>query len=136
MGIIIDGVYVGNKKARLKHEPSGAELITVAPKDNFGAGNSFSPTDLVASALGACMMLIMSIAGEREGMDLSGMRMRVEKEMTSAPRRIGKLTLELHLPARLTAQERERLERVARECPVLRSIHPDVIVDARFVCDV
>ena len=135
MSVIIDGVYIGHKKARLKHEPSGAELLTAAPKDNFGDGSSFSPTDLVAGALGACMMLIMSIAGEREGIDLSGMRMRVEKEMSSAPRRIGKLTLELHLPARLSAGERERLERVARECPVLRSLHPDVVVDARFLYD-
>ncbi len=135
MSVIIDGVYVGNKKARLKHEPSGTEILTVAPKDNFGDGSSFSPTDLVASGLGACMMLIMSIAGEREGMDLSGMRFRVEKEMISAPRRIGKLTLELHLPARLDAPQRERLESVARECPVLRSVHPDVVVDARFLYD-
>lgn len=135
MGILIDGVYLGNKKARLKHEPSGAELITVAPKDNFGDGSSFSPTDLVASALGACMMLILSIPAEREGIDLSGMRFRVEKEMNSAPRRIGRLTLELHLPARLSAAERERMERMAHACPVLRSLHPDVAVDPRFLYD-
>ena len=135
MGIIIDGVYLGHKKARLKHEPSGAELITVVPKDNFGDGSSFSPTDMVASALGACMMLILSIPAEREGLDLSGMRFRVEKEMSSAPRRIGKLTLELHLPARLSAAQRERLERLAHACPVLRSLHPDVAVDPRFLYD-
>ena len=136
MGVIIDGVYLGNKKARLKHEPSGTEILTVAPKDNFGDGSSFSPTDLVASALGACTMLIMSIPAEREGIDLSGLRMRVEKEMSSAPRRLGKLTLEVHLPGRLSTVERERLERVARECPVLCSLHPDITVDARFVYDV
>jgi uncharacterized OsmC-like protein len=135
MSVIIDGVYAGNKKARLKHQPSGAEILTDAPRDNAGQGSSFSPTDLVAGALGACMMIIMSIAAEREGMDLSGMCMRVEKEMSSAPRRIGKLTLAVHLPARLSPQERERLERVARECPVLRSLHPDVAVDAQFVYD-
>lgn len=136
MGVVIEGVYLGNKKARLRHEPSGAEFLTDVPRDAGGEASSFSPTDLVGGALGACMLSVMGLAAERAAIDLAGTRMRVEKEMTPPPRRVGKLTVTVHLPARLEAKERERLERVARECPVLRSLHPDVTVDAQFLYDV
>jgi putative redox protein len=136
MSVVIEGVYLGNKKARLRHEPSGAEFLTDVPRDAGGEASSFSPTDLVAGALGACMISVMGVVAERAGIDLGGTRMRVEKEMTSAPRRVGRLTVTLRLPARLKAEERERLERVARQCPVLRSLHPEVTVDAQFLYDV
>lgn len=136
MGVIIDGFYLGNKKAKLVHEPSGVELIADAPRDNAGEGSSFSPTDLVAGALGACMMIIMGILAERSGTDLSGMRMQVVKEMRSEPRRIASLTAVLHLPQRLSQEERLKLERAARGCPVLHSLHPDVAVDPQFLYDV
>lgn len=135
MGVIVDGFYLGNKKAKLVHEPSGVELIAAPPRDNAGDGSSFSPTDLVAGALGACMMLIMGILADRSGLDLSGMNMRVVKEMRSEPRRIASLAVILHLPQRLSAEERLKLERAARACPVLQSLHPDVAVDAQFLYD-
>jgi putative redox protein len=136
MGVVIDGFYVGNKRTRLVHGPSGSEVLTDAPRDNAGEGAFFSPTDLVAGALGACVMTIMGIVAERSGIDLAGMTMRVEKEMRSAPRRIGTLTLAVHLPARLTEAERQKLEAAARACPVHESLHPDVSVDLEFVYDV
>lgn len=135
MSVVIEGRYLGRKKVRLCHEPSGVELVTDAPRDNQGEGSSFSPTDLVAGALGACMMTIIGIVAEREGLDLSGMRMRVEKHMESNPRRIGALEISLHLPARLSEEDRRRLEGVARACPVYHSLHPGIRMDARFVYD-
>jgi uncharacterized OsmC-like protein len=135
MGVIIDGFYLGNKKAKLVHEPSGSELIAAAPRDNAGDGSSFSPTDLVAGALGACLMIIMGILADRSGLDLSGMKMRVVKEMRNDPRRIASLSVLLHLPQRLSPDERLKLERAARTCPVLQSLHPDVAVTPQFVYD-
>lgn len=136
MGVIIDGLYTGNKKVRLEHEPSGAVLITDAPKDNQGEGSSFSPTDLVAAALGSCMMTIVGIVAERNGIELSGMRMRVEKEMRSEPRRVASLSLAIHMPRGIPLEQREKFERAARTCPVEQSLHPEVHVEVNFLYDV
>lgn len=136
MGVIIDGLYTGKKKVRLTHEPSGAQLITDAPKDNQGEGSSFSPTDMVAAALGSCMMTIIGIVGERNGVNLAGMRMRVEKEMRAEPRRIGSLTLAIHMPQDVPVEQRQKFERAARTCPVEQSLHPDVNVDVKFFYDI
>ena len=136
MGVLIEGFYLGNKRTRLIHGPSGAELLTDAPRDNAGQGAFFSPTDLVAGALGACMMTILGMLAERSGIDLSGMSMRVEKEMRSAPRRIGTLSVTLHLPARLPEEQRQKFEAAARACPVEQSLHPEVTLNVEFVYDV
>ncbi len=127
MGVKITGEYIGSKKIKLCHEPSGASLATSAPVDNNGDGSSFSPTDLVAAALGSCVLTTMSILYERDGIDLSGMSMEIEKIMSSGqPRRIAELKLVVRMPARLTSAEREKVERAGRSCPVHRSLHPDV----------
>jgi putative redox protein len=136
MGVLVEGSYLGKKRVRLIHGPSGTELLADAPRDNAGEGAFFSPTDLVAGALGACMMIIMGIVAERSGIDLAGMTMRVEKEMRSTPRRIGGLSLALHLPAGLTEEQRRKLEAAARTCPVHQSLHPDVSVGVEFLYDV
>ncbi len=136
MGVLIEGEYIGKKKVRLKHEPSGAEIVTDAPRDNQGEGSAFSPTDLVAAGLGACMMTIIAIVGERSGLDLSGMRMKVVKEMHSDPRRIGCLPIEIHMPGRLSPEDRQKLERAAGTCPVAKSLLPDIHVAPCFVYDV
>jgi putative redox protein len=136
MSVIIEGRYLGNKRTKLVHGPSGTELTTDAPKDNAGEGAYFSPTDLVAGALGACMMTIIGILAERSAIDLDGTKIRVEKEMHSSPRRIGTLTLELHLPSRLMEPERRKLEAAARTCPVHQSLHPEVTINVQFVYDV
>jgi len=136
MSVLIEGRYLGRKKVRLLHEPSGVELVTDAPRDNQGEGSSFSPTDLVAGALGACMMTIIGLVAEREGLDVSGMHMQVAKHMESNPRRIGRLDVSLHLPARLAEEERRRLERAAQACPVYHSLHPGIRLETRFLYDV
>ena len=136
MGVIIDGFYLGRKRCRLVHEPSGSEIMTDAPRDNAGEGALFSPTDLVAAGVGSCMMTVMGILADRSGLDLPGMRMRVVKEMRSDPRRIGSLAIEMHLPAALGAEDRVKLERAADACPAARSMHAEVRHEVTFFYDV
>ena len=123
----IDATYDGGLRCRATHGESGAVLSTDAPKDNQGQGASFSPTDLVAAALGTCMLTTMGIAANRLGVDLTGAHIRVRKEMTAEPpRRICKLTVEINGPASVPAEHRLPLERAAVECPVSRSISPAI----------
>lgn len=136
MSVLIEGNYLGNKRVRLVHGPSGAELLVDAPRDNAGQGAFFSPTDLLAAALGGCAAIIMGIVAERSGIDLTGMTMRVEKEMRSEPRRIGALSLEMHLPAGLPQEQRKKLEAAARACPVEQSLNPEISLEVRFLYDV
>lgn len=135
MSVRIEGRYLGAKKVRLVHEPSGAELITDAPRDNQGEGSAFSPTDLVAGALAACMMTILAMAAEHDGLNVTGAELRVEKHMESNPRRIAAIEVVLRLPARIPPEQRERLERAARACPVYHSLRSDMKVDTRFLWD-
>ncbi|HTN77202.1 MAG TPA: OsmC family protein, partial [Pirellulaceae bacterium] len=89
--------YLGQFRCEAEHGPSGAKFITDAPLDNHGRAESFSPTDLVATGLGTCVMTVMGIVAERNGWDLSGTTVDVAKEMVNAPvRRIGKLTVQVH----------------------------------------
>lgn len=137
MSVTITGAYHGNKKILLTHEPSGATLTTAAPKDNQGDGSSFSPTDLVAAALGACTLTVMSISAERDGVDLTGVRMEVTKHMaTDSPRRIARLPLTIHMPRVLSEEMRSKYERIARTCPVHHSLHPSIEVQLSFMYDV
>ncbi len=107
--------------------PSGTRLITDAPVDNHGRGESFSPTDLVATALGTCMLTIMGIVAERDGLDLNGTTVTVAKEMVVSPmRRIGRLSVDIHVPAALSEQDQQRLKTAALTCPVHKSLHPDI----------
>ncbi len=121
--------YEGELRCLAQHMPSGREISTDAPVDNHGRGESFSPTDLLATSLGACMLTIMAIAGEKHGWDLGGARARVEKHMVADPaRRVGRLDVEIHVPHSLDSKAQRILERAAHSCPVHRSLHPDVDV--------
>ena len=127
-------VYEGSLRCRATHGPSGTALITDPPVDNQGKGESFSPTDLVATALGTCMATIMGIYAERHAIDLRGMSVKVRKEMISAPvRRIGKLTVEIRVPIKKEHPHREALERAALSCPVHQSLHPDIELPVEFI---
>jgi putative redox protein len=136
VAVEISGRYSGQLKTEMTHGPSGVVLRTAAPVDNQGDGSSFSPTDLVAAALGSCMVTTMAIVAEREGIDLSGVSFHVEKHMTGDPRRIARLPVVIHMPAGLPAAARLKLERAAHTCPVHRSLLPEVEKDVRFVYDV
>ncbi|MCG3134398.1 MAG: hypothetical protein HMLKMBBP_01704 [Planctomycetes bacterium] len=132
--VTIEGRHEGNLRCAAVHGPSGATLATDAPKDNMGRGEAFSPTDLVATALGTCVVTTIAIVAARRGFDVTGARFRVEKHMVADPvRRIGRLPLVVTLPAALSAEERQIAERAAHACPVHRSLHPDVRVEIAFV---
>jgi putative redox protein len=125
--------YQGGLHCKATHGPSGAELNTDAPKDNQGRGESFSPTDLVATALGTCMLTIMGISARTQNIDITGATASVEKDMTATlPRRIERLTIKIHVPHSPSAEDKEKLERAARACPVHKSLHPDVQIPIEF----
>ena len=128
----MSAIYTGEKHCTVEHGPSGAKLDTDAPKDNQGKGESFSPTDLVATALGTCILTTIAINAEREGLDVKGSRMSVEKVMASDPRRISSLKTIVELPRHLTAEQRSRMESIGRNCPVMKSIHPDISAELEF----
>ncbi len=125
--------YQGELHCRAVHEPSGAELNTDAPKDNQGRGESFSPTDLVATALGTCMLTVMGIAARTLEIDIAGSRATVEKMMTTAaPRRIARLAVTIHVPGMVSPENQQKLERAAHTCPVHKSLHPEVEAPVKF----
>lgn len=129
----MDVQYEGDLHCSARHGPSGAGLATDAPVDNKGRGEAFSPTDLLAAALGTCMLTIMGIHARREAMELQGARVHLTKEMVADPaRRIGRLTATVFLPAHLEPPQRAALEEMARSNPVQRSLHPDVKVELAF----
>lgn len=120
-------VYEGDLRCRLKHGPSGSELVTDAPVDNQGKGQSFSPTDLVAAALGSCMLTVMGIAARKSGINIDGAKIDVEKEMVADPdRRIGRIAVNLQMPRGIAADKREFLEKIGRACPVHKSLSHDI----------
>ncbi|MDP6524698.1 MAG: OsmC family protein [Kiritimatiellia bacterium] len=130
----IDISYDGNLRCTAKHAPSSGTLITDAPTDNQGKGETFSPTDLVATALGSCALTIMGIVAERHGIDISGATAHAEKEMsTDKPRRIVKLPVTVRIPRELSPEEKTRIERGALHCPVHKSIHPEIDAPITFV---
>jgi putative redox protein len=124
--------YQGELHCKAVHGPSGAELNTDAPKDNQGRGESFSPTDLVAAALGSCMLTVMGIMARTLEIDITGATASVEKEMTPPPRRIERLAVKIHVPQSISAENRVKLERAAHTCPVHKSLHPDVQMPIEF----
>jgi putative redox protein len=127
MMVTIDMEYEGALRWKAKHGPSQTLLYTDAPVDNHGKGESFSPTDLVATALGACMGTIMGIVAERHEIDLKGMTIQVEKNMVTEPvRRIGSLPVTITLPVPVSDEDKVRLEKAALTCPVHKSLHPDI----------
>jgi len=125
--------YQGDLHCKAVHGPSGTELTTDAPKDNQGRGESFSPTDLVATALGTCMLTIMGIMARTLNIDIAGTTATVEKEMTaSMPRRIESLAVKIRIPQSLSPENQQKLERAAHTCPVHKSLHPDIQTPIEF----
>ena len=119
--------YEGDLHCRAVHGPSGKELTTDAPKDNQGRGESFSPTDLVATALGSCMLTVMGIMARTLNVDITGATATVEKEMSAEPpRRIQRLAVSIHVPHAVSDEDKLKLERAAHTCPVHKSLHPEI----------
>ena len=131
--VTMTGVYEGEKHCSLIHGPSQNKISTDAPKDNNGRGEAFSPTDLVGAALGSCIVTTMAIYAEKNGIDIKGSTFQVSKKMKLMPRQIDELAVEINLPQKLNADERKILEEIGLNCPVTRSLNPEVKVPVTFI---
>ena len=124
---IIENTYVGDLRTSSKHIKSGQEIITDAPVDNNGKGKAFAPTDLVSSALCSCMTTVMGICAEKGGFKMPNSIARIKKIMNSDPRKIKEIHIELNFEENsLTDIQKNKLESVGRNCPVAKSLHPDI----------
>jgi len=124
----VKATYTGNLRTEATHLQSGTKLVTDAPVDNQGKGEFFSPTDLVATSLGSCMITIMGIAAKTHGFNIDGASWNVTKIMADNPRRIGEIIVELTFPPNsYTDQQKRVIEHIIRNCPVALSLHPDLI---------
>lgn len=133
--VSISLTYEGELRCRATHDPSGNTIFTDAPIDNKGKGASFSPTDLLATSLGSCMLTIMGMAAEARLLDITGATVLVEKHMINQPiRRVDSLNVTLTLPnASYSEADLEALYLAAKNCPVMMSIHPDIKVNYRLL---
>ncbi len=128
-------IYKGGLRTEMKHVQSGTIIETDAPTDNHGKGERFSPTDLLASSLGSCMITTMAIKAADMQLDFDGTKIEVTKIMsTDAPRRVAGITARLSFTDRFkaTEEQKEQLVRIARTCPVEKSLHPDIKLDVTF----
>ena len=121
-------IYKGNLRNEVTHLQSGTKILTDAPLDNHGKGESFSPTDLLASSLGCCMLTIMGISAQSYGFSLEGTRVETEKIMGTDPRRVVEIKIDFHFPegSNFTPQQKRIIESAAKTCPVANSFHPDL----------
>jgi len=131
--VLISIAYKVELRCVATHDKSGVQFITDAPTDNQGRGESFSPTDLVATALGACMITTMGIAAQKDGVNLTGTTIAIEKHMsTTPPRKIAKLVAKLTMAQGISKEYRAKTESIGHNCPVVKSLHPDVELDIQF----
>ena len=129
----IENKYVGELRTESTHLKSSNVIITDAPKDNNGNGNAFSPTDLVASALCSCMTTVMGICANKNQFDLPNSTAHITKVMSSHPRRISKIIIEINFDSNnLSEKNIEKLIAVAKGCPVAQSLSSDLIQEVRF----
>lgn len=124
--------YVGELRTVCIHLQSGTEILTDAPTDNHGKGEAFSPTDLVATALGSCMVSIMGIKSRDLDVDLKDSTVSITKIMQAEPRKIAKIEVILNMSIATSDKNKTILERAAMTCPVLLSLHPDIEKEVTF----
>jgi len=129
----IEATYDGDLRCTAMHGPSGMQLVTDAPVDNKGKGESFSPTDLLATSMLTCVMTIVAIRADSKGIDVSGMTGSVEKSMAANPRRIAKLEIIVNLPSNLSMDDRAWLITEGCNCPVCVSVSESMEVDVTFL---
>ena len=125
--------YLGDLHAEAKHSQSGSVIHTDAPKDHDGNGKGFAPTDLLASALGTCVITIMGIEAKRRGWKLGEINVNVYKTMTSeGPRKIKSLVLEIFMPLQLDSHRFEVLKNTAEECPVKLNLEESIYIELNW----
>lgn len=117
--VSMTGIYQGNLRTEVTHLRSGNRIITDAPTDNNGKGEAFSPTDLTCASLSSCMMTLMGMLADREGIDLTGLRSEIVKVMGASPRKIAEIHITFyHENLNATDVQKEKLKRAALTCPV------------------
>ena len=128
--------YQGNLRTHSHHQPSGNTVTTDAPIDNKGKGEAYSPTDLLTSSLGSCMLTIMGIKCEDLGITIDDTKVTVIKQMSSdSPRRISQIDVDMHIPHIVSHEHMASLKRSALNCPVALSLHPDLNVNFNLTCE-
>jgi len=127
-------VYKGHLRCQCTHIQSGTIIETDAPTDNKGKGERFSPTDTVCVALATCIVTTMGIKANDMNIDLTGTTINVTKHMIADPRRIAKIDVQLNFMASLGLDEKDKtiLQRVGNNCPVAKSLHPDLVVNVEY----
>ena len=125
-------IYQGELRCSCTHLQSQTVIETDAPTDNRGKGARFSPTDLLCVSLATCMITTMGIRAADMQIDLSGSKLEVTKHMLSEPRRVGKVEINLLLPGNLEEKDRLILQKIGDNCPVMKSIHPDLQVEVTY----
>lgn len=127
-------IYKGELRCNATHNQSGSVIETDAPTDNRGKGEHFSPTDLLCVSLGTCIITTMGIKAADMGIDLNGTMLQVQKHMLTEPRRVGKIEIELVFPNTLQLAEKDKviLQKVGDNCPVQKSIHPDIQTQVQY----
>ncbi|MCC8089682.1 MAG: OsmC family protein [Rikenellaceae bacterium] len=126
-------IYKGELRTEIEHLQSGTKIITDAPVDNHGKGESFSPTDMVAAALGSCMLTIMGISAQTHGFDIDGTTVDATKIMGTNPRRIAEIIVEITFPHDYDDKTKKILESAAKSCPVAQSLHPETKQTIKYI---
>ena len=129
----IEITYEGNLRTKAIHLDSGSEILTDAPIDNQGKGEKFSPTDLVATALGSCMLTIMGITANVQNIDISGTKVKVQKTMGKDPRKIAKIDIEITFGTIISDKHKTILERAAHHCPVSKTLQDNIEENVKFI---
>ena len=127
-------IYKGTLRCEVTHLQSGSIIETDAPTDNRGKGERFSPTDLLCVSLGTCIVTTIGIKGEDMGLDLTNTAVEITKHMLPEPRRVGKIEIKLFFEKSLMLQEKDKiiLERTGNNCPVAKSLYPDMEVNVEY----
>lgn len=125
--------YLGDLRVKMRHDRSGTEIITDAPVDNEGKGESFSPTDLLSASLGGCIISVLGIIARRQGIPIEGLTAKVSKTMAAAPRRVSIIDIELNFPAgNYTDKEKTIFQNAVSTCPVILSLHDEIIKNIKI----
>ena len=128
-------IYQGNLRCECTHLQSGTIIETDAPTDNRGKGERFSPTDMLCVSLATCMVTTMALKANDMGIELKGTQISITKHMLSEPRRIGKIEITITFPENIKLEEKDKtiLQKVGDNCPVIKSLHPDLEVVAEYI---
>ncbi|MBI4656555.1 MAG: OsmC family protein [Elusimicrobia bacterium] len=133
MSVKIISKYIGDSRIEIEHGPSRSTIVTDLPVDNGGKGRMFSPTDLIPASLSSCVLTIMSKMAEKNGLDIKGCSIEIEKHMQENPRRISRLAGAVTFPSHLSELHRKKLLACVKTCPVHKSLHPDIEIEIKEI---